>query len=68
MQELLSAVDAAAVLLIAPQTLAKYRSSGTPAIPFVKIGRRVAYTREALDAFITSRTRTSTADPGPVAP
>lgn len=65
MKELMTAKEAAAALLLAPQTLAKYRSTGMPVIPFVKIGRRVCYAREDLEKFIASRTRTSTSDPGP---
>lgn len=65
MKALMTAKEAAAALLLAPQTLAKYRSTGTPAIPFVKIGRRVCYAREDIERFIASRTRMSTSDPGP---
>jgi excisionase family DNA binding protein len=60
MTELLTTEEAAKVLLLAPQTLARYRSEGRIDLPFVKIGRRVAYTRAAIEQFIESRTRTST--------
>ena len=45
---------------ISPRTLERWRSEGKgPA--FVKLGRRVAYTDEALEEFVRRNTRTSTA-------
>jgi excisionase family DNA binding protein len=54
--------EAAEYTGIAKATLNKYRVTKTPAIPFMKIGRRVVYDTADLDAFLESRRRTSTSD------
>lgn len=63
-QKLRTAEDTAARLGMAPQTLAKLRWSGDSP-PFVKIGRRVFYDDSDVDAWIATRRRRSTTDPGP---
>lgn len=55
--------DAALRLGLSPRTLEKHRCFGTgPA--FHKLGGRVAYTIEALDAWAQLGLRRSTSDPG----
>lgn len=53
---LLTADQAADYLGVAPQTLSKWRCTGEQRIPFIRVGRRVKYRREALDAWLQSRT------------
>ena len=48
--------EAASYLNIKPNTLAVWGSSGRYDLPFVKIGRRVMYRLEDLDAFIARNT------------
>lgn len=48
---------AAAIIDVAPGTLSVWRSTGRYGIPFVKIGRKVRYSRAALAAWLESRTR-----------
>jgi len=43
------------------QTLAAWRSSGRHELPFLKIGRKVAYSRRAVEAWLSQRTVTSCA-------
>lgn len=58
--------DAALRLGLSPRTLEKHRCYGTgPA--FHKLGGRVVYSVEALDAWIALGLRHSTSDPGPAA-
>lgn len=59
-QDLKSTKDAAAYLNLSPATLAQQRTYGTGAT-FVKMGGRVFYTVEDLDAYIASRRVTDTA-------
>jgi excisionase family DNA binding protein len=60
---MLAAQDAARYLGLAAQTLAKMRVEGTSP-PFFKLGRRVLYQREELDAWLATKRRRSTADAG----
>ena len=64
---LLTTGEAAAFLKVGKSTLERYRLTGTPAIPFVKIGGRrgpVLYRLSDLRAFVAASLRTSTsADP-----
>ena len=60
---MLIAEDAAEYLGLATQTLAKMRWSGDSP-PFFKVGRRVLYEKEELDAWLAQRKRTSTSDSG----
>ena len=57
------AEDAATYLGLAVQTLAKLRWSGDSP-PYCKVGRRVLYDREELDAWLVHRKRRSTSDTG----
>ena len=55
--------EAADYLGVAPNTLAAYRQSGNPEIPYVQYGgrkSRVFYKRSVLDAFIARSTRLNT--------
>jgi excisionase family DNA binding protein len=61
---MLIAEDAAEYLGLAPQTLAKLRWSGDSP-PYFKVGRRVLYEREELDAWLAQRKRRSTSDRNP---
>ena len=62
-KRMLIAEDAAEYLGLAMQTLAKMRWSGDSP-PFFKVGRRVLYERDELDAWLAQRKRTSTSDTG----
>ena len=66
-KRMLIAEDAAEYLGLATQTLAKMRWSGDSP-PFFKVGRRVLYERDELDAWLAERKRTSTSDPGGILP
>ena len=55
------AEDAAVYLGLATQTLAKLRWSGDSP-PYYKVGRRVLYDRDELDAWLNERRRRSTSD------
>jgi hypothetical protein len=60
---LLKTPDAALRLGLSPRTLEKHRCYGTgPA--FHKLGGRVVYSIEALDAWVALGLRRSTSDPG----
>jgi hypothetical protein len=60
--EILTPVEAAQELKIpSPRTLERWRTNGTgPA--FVRLGRRVAYTRGALRQFVQLNTKNSTSE------
>jgi excisionase family DNA binding protein len=58
----LSVEEAAAYTGLAVSTLNKYRVTGTPSIPFIKVGRRVTYDSADLDAFLTAHKRRSTSE------
>ena len=47
-------------LLVKPQTLAAWATTGRYDLPFIKIGRKVFYDEKDLEKFIESRTYTST--------
>jgi len=53
---LLNNAEAAEYLGVAPQTLTIWRCVKRYNIPFVKVGSRVKYRKEDLDAWLTSRT------------
>jgi len=55
--QLFNEQQAAEHLSIAPGTLSVWRSTGRYKIPFIKVGRNVRYSRDALDAWLESRTR-----------
>lgn len=56
--------DAAAFLGLSGRTLEKHRCTGTGPL-FRKLGGRVVYAIEDLEAWAAARTRNSTSDPGP---
>jgi excisionase family DNA binding protein len=61
MVHLLTQQQAAEMLCLSERTLERWRVSGDgPA--FVKLGRRVAYRAEDLEAWVASRRRTSTSE------
>lgn len=49
--------EAAEILDVSPGTLSCWRSTGRYALPFVKVGRKVRYSRSGLNAWLESRTR-----------
>jgi predicted DNA-binding transcriptional regulator AlpA len=55
--------DAAAFLGLSGRTLEKHRCTGTGPV-FRKLGGRVVYAIEDLEAWAADRTRNSTSDPG----
>ncbi|HUX30521.1 MAG TPA: helix-turn-helix domain-containing protein [Thiobacillus sp.] len=57
--DLVDEVEAAVILDVAPGTLAVWRSTGRYCVPFLKIGRKVRYSRTALNAWLESRTRST---------
>ena len=52
--------EAASILGISPGTMMVWRSTGRWNLPFVKVGSRVMYNPNDIQAFIESRTRTQT--------
>ncbi len=56
--------DAAAYLGLSGRTLEKHRCTGTGPV-FRKLGGRVVYAIEDLDAWAAERAQKSTSDPGP---
>lgn len=58
-QRLLTREQAAEYLGVRPQTLALWATTGRYALPMVKMGRSVRYRISDLEAFIASRTVTS---------
>ncbi|MHB0978149.1 MAG: type IV secretion system DNA-binding domain-containing protein [Minisyncoccota bacterium] len=62
-KRMLIAEDAAEYLGLATQTLAKLRLSGDSP-PYFKVGRRVLYDRDELNAWLALRRRRSTSDQG----
>lgn len=58
--QLLSPAEAAKILGISPDTLMVWRCTGRYNLPFVKVGGRVRYRQEDLEAFIQRRTRNHT--------
>lgn len=57
--DLVDETAAAEILDLAPGTLSVWRSTGRYSIPFIKVGRKVRYSRKALNAWLESRTRTN---------
>lgn len=62
-RKFLTAKDAASLMGLATQTLAKYRVTGESP-PHHKIGRKIVYDREQLEAWMAERRRRSTSDSG----
>jgi hypothetical protein len=59
--------EAAAYLGLAPHTLARWRTEGSP-IPFSRLGRAVVYRIDDLEAFALAGKRYSTAADSRLAP
>jgi excisionase family DNA binding protein len=57
--DLIDEQEAADFLKLSTGTLSVWRSTGRYAIPFIKVGRRVRYSRASLIAWLESRTRTN---------
>lgn len=57
--DLINETQAAAFLDTSIGTLQVWRSTGRYAIPFIKVGRNVRYSRKVLEAWLESRTRTN---------
>jgi excisionase family DNA binding protein len=55
--DLVDADEAARILGTTPGTLSVWRSVGRYALPFVKVGRSVRYSRTALQFWLEQRTR-----------
>ena len=54
--ELYDTPAAADYLGVKPHSLEVWRSSGRYSIPFIRVGGRVRYRRDALDTFLAERT------------
>jgi hypothetical protein len=61
--EYLDTSDAAATLRLSQSTLNKWRLTGGGP-KYLKLGRRVLYSRDTLNAWAKGRERASTSDPG----
>ncbi len=61
--QLLNRMEAAGFLAISPRTLEKWAVTGDGP-PFYKLGGRVLYEQSDLEAWIASKRRISTSDPG----
>jgi excisionase family DNA binding protein len=57
--DLVDEAEAAEILDVVPGPLSVWRSTGRYGIPFIKVGRKVRYSRTALNAWLESRTRTT---------
>lgn len=67
-QDMLTTAQAAVVLGLSPRTLEQLRVKGG-GVPYYALGRRaVRYKRVDLTAWLDSRRRKSTSDPGPSEP
>lgn len=60
LQELSSPKAAAAYLGVSDRTLATWRCTGRHSLPYVKVGGRVRYRRQDLEAWVSSRTQEHT--------
>lgn len=61
-RKLLTPTETAELLGVAVDTLTIWRCTRRVVLPFVKVGRHVRYTPEAVAEFIRSRTVTGTAE------
>jgi len=59
---LITPEEAARLLGVKPSTLAAWRTLGRYHLPYVKIGAKVRYRPEDIDAFIERRTRQHTGE------
>jgi len=55
--DLIDPVPAAELLGVTVGTFSVWRSTGRYSLPFVKVGRKVKYSRKALESWLESRTR-----------
>jgi len=60
MDNLISSKQAAEMLGLAAVTLAVWRYRGTPNIPYIKLGAKVMYRPEDIQAFIEKHTYSGT--------
>jgi|TARA_B110000240_G_scaffold89402_1_gene101554 excisionase family DNA binding protein len=51
-EKLVKQAEAAEYLGLSPRTLAKARSTGFPAFPFVRLGGAIRYSKEDLEAYV----------------
>lgn len=58
--DLLTPEQAAQLLGMSDRTLATWRSTGRHALPYIRVGGRIRYSKAALTAWLESRQRTST--------
>jgi hypothetical protein len=56
-RDLLDEHQAAITIDVTPGTLSVWRSTGRYNLPFIKVGRKVRYRRDDLEAWLESRTR-----------
>lgn len=61
--DLLTPEQAAQLLGLSDRTLATWRSTGRHALPYIRVGGRIRYSKAALTAWFQSRQRTSTTTP-----
>jgi excisionase family DNA binding protein len=59
--EFLTPPEVAALLGVRVRTLAIWRCTGRHDLPFVRVGASIRYRRDAVDAWLASRSGTSTA-------
>lgn len=60
LEKLLTPQEAAAILGISPGTLEVWRSTGRYDLRYIKVGRRVMYRVQDVEAFIQNRSMTHT--------
>jgi excisionase family DNA binding protein len=61
---LLTPKETAARLRVSESTLAKWRMTASRALPYVKIGAKVAYDEREVEKWLASQARKSTSDNG----
>jgi len=60
-ETLLTPDEVADFLCVTPHTLSVWRCTGRYNLPFVKVGRRVRYRKEDVEAFVSERRRSQQA-------
>ncbi len=55
-EKLLTPIETAEILGLSTTTLAVWRCHGTHDLPYIKVGRKVMYSPEAVERFIRDRT------------
>ena len=61
MPDLINTAQAALMLGLSPSTLAVWRTTGQCGLPFIRIGRKVRYSKRGLERWLTQRTNTGNA-------